>query len=184
LLGAAAFIVVIGLVGAPLIAVLLGDRYTALGELMVWMGLLQGIRVFKAGPATVALSIGQTSNALLSNLVRVAMLPLAWYVAVSSGDLRLILWLAIGAEMIGHLVAVMLLWRRAGIDCLRLFTSHIGVAAICLSVTAYALLHPPFPVLRLTDLWACLGLCMLMLLVFLDMRELRASVIMFRGMPR
>jgi len=69
----------------------------------------QGLRVFKSGPNVIALSCGYAINAMLSNAVRVASLPIAWWaVAVQGGGLMTILAIAIAAEFLGFAVA---LWQ-------------------------------------------------------------------------
>jgi O-antigen/teichoic acid export membrane protein len=176
LLAASVIMVVAAIIGPFLVRVLLGDKYAALGALMIWMGIMQGIRMFKAGPAIAALSVGQTGNALVANLVRVALLPLGWYVAVTSGDLKAIIWLAICGEVVGHVVATTLLWRKGGVNGGRLFMSHIGVIGICMTVGTYAILFPPTSDLQLVDLVAAILFAALLGLTFLGMTELREAL--------
>ncbi len=176
LLAAAIFMVVAAIIGPLLVHVLLGDKYAILGTLMIWMGMLQGIRLFKAGPAIAALSLGQTSNALIANLIRVALIPAAWYVAISGGDLEAILWLAIFGEVVGHIVATVLLWRKGRINGMRLFMSHVGVIVICMTIGIYAILFPPATNLQLVDLGAAILFAALLILAFLGMSELRDAL--------
>ena len=103
------FVLVVLLVGVPVTHFLLGDKFNALLPLLFGFAIQQAMRVLKAGPAIVALARGRTANAMIANLVRVSVLPLCWYVAVTSGDVATILWIATVAEILGHLVAVWLL---------------------------------------------------------------------------
>lgn len=103
------FVLAVVLVGAPVTHLLLGAKYDALLPLLFGFAIQQAMRVLKAAPAIIALARGQTGNAMLANLVRISVLPLCWYVAVTSGDLATILWLAAAAEILGYLLAVWLL---------------------------------------------------------------------------
>ena len=46
----------------------------------------------KGGPATVALSLGQTSNAMWANLIRGATLPLAFLAVYRTGSVMPVVW--------------------------------------------------------------------------------------------
>jgi hypothetical protein len=60
----------------------------------------------------VALSQGQTENALAANMIRVALLPVAWAVAARTGSMEAVVWLAILGEAAGVAVALALMrWR-------------------------------------------------------------------------
>ena len=74
-LSALLFVLIVLLIGAPVVHMLLGVKYAALLPLLIWLALGQALRVMKAGPAIVALALGQTSNAMVANLVRVMGLP-------------------------------------------------------------------------------------------------------------
>ncbi len=97
------------------IHLLLGAKYAGLAPLLVWLAIVQGVRLFKGGPSTVALARGQTENAMVANLLRIALLPVAWWVIVQDGDIMLLLYLAILGESLGALVAFGLVWWRLGI---------------------------------------------------------------------
>lgn len=103
------FVIVVLLVGVPVTHLLLGDKYAPLLPLLFCFAIQQAMRVLKAGPAIIALARGQTGNAMIANLVRISVLPLCWYVAITSGDVATILWIAAMAEILGYLVAVWLL---------------------------------------------------------------------------
>lgn len=109
LLAGLMFCVAVELVGRPLVTLLLGDKYAPLLPLLIWLAIMQTMRVFKAGPAIVALALGRTGNALIANIPRVLLLPLAWWVATTSGDLIQILWIATAGETLGLIVSLFLL---------------------------------------------------------------------------
>ena len=102
------FVLGVLLIGGAVAHLLLGHKYDALLPLLFGFAVQQAMRVLKAGPAIVSLARGRTGNAMIANLVRVSVLPLCWYVAVTSGDVATILWLATLAEIAGYLVALWL----------------------------------------------------------------------------
>jgi O-antigen/teichoic acid export membrane protein len=131
------------IIGGPVITLLLGPKYAGLLPILIWLAVMQALRMFKAGPSIVALATGHTGNAMAANLLRALSLPLAWYVAVKSGDLQLILWIAIGGELVGYVVAMALLHHRSGFAMRALIVPHLGVAMLLIVATAYALWGVP-----------------------------------------
>lgn len=123
----AAILVGIGLVvffalcGVPLLRLILGTKYQALEPLLIWMAALQGIRVCKVGPAIVTLARGKTAYAMWANIPRVAALPLVWWAAEAGVGLRGIIWIGIGAEIVGLIVA----WRLLGSSGISPYFAHI-----------------------------------------------------------
>lgn len=101
--------------GKPLVAALLGDKFAALEPLLIWLAVQQGVRVFKSGTSTVALSCGATANAMIANLVRVAALPVIWGVVQQGGSLWAVIAIACAAEALGFCVALGLIRRKPGL---------------------------------------------------------------------
>lgn len=102
----------IAYIGKPFVDVVLGEKYAELIPILTWLAILQTVRIFKGGASAVALSKGQTSNAMIANTVRVVSLPIAWWSAVHFGDLMLIIWIAIASETLGFVIAMLLVrWR-------------------------------------------------------------------------
>lgn len=130
------------LLGQPIVYLLLGDKYLPLLPLLGWFAILHGLRVFKSGPAVVALSAGQTVNAMLGNLVRVMLLPIAWWVAVNDGDIEVILWIGILGEILGHVLVMLLLWWRIGVPMRPFVMPHLG-AGLVFFVAAWLMMRQP-----------------------------------------
>jgi O-antigen/teichoic acid export membrane protein len=100
------------ILGDPVVRILLGEKYASLIPLMTWLSIMQAIRVFKGGPSCVALAEGKSENAMISNLVRVGSLPLAWWAMTQDGGVLIVIWIAIAGEIVGFFVAVALArWR-------------------------------------------------------------------------
>lgn len=108
-------IVVIIAIGEPFVQMVLGEKYADLVPLMVWMAILNATRVFKAGGAVVALARGQTGNAMIANLFRVASLPLSAWAAISGEGLLTIIWIATAGEVCGVITSYLLVHLRAGV---------------------------------------------------------------------
>ena len=168
------FVLSVLLIGGPVAHLMLGPKYDALLPLLFGFAVQQAMRVLKAGPAIIALALGQTGNAMIANLVRISVLPFCWYVAVTSGDVATILWLATAAEIAGYLVAIWLvrdvlaLLRRSALLPHSVFALTLG-AAMCwtASGTSPVLVAP----------WQAWTLTVLAMIAFLaTVSELRAYI--------
>lgn len=131
--------IVIGvmLLGGPVISLLLGAKYSDLVPLMTWLALLQSLRLFRGGSATVALAMGRTSIATISNIPRVIAMPIAWYVVAQGGSLVVLLWIAIASEALGFLISLQLVHRQLRIS----LNSLRPVFGFCLILLALVWLH-------------------------------------------
>lgn len=137
------------LVGGPLAYLLVGPKYVEMLSFLVPMAALQAMRVAKTGSSVVALAKGLSGNAMISNLMRVASLPLSWWVAIRTGDVMAIIWIAMAAELIGYGVALWLAARRTGIRLAPLVLP-VGLSAVaCAAALIDAHYAPPKP--GLTD---------------------------------
>ena len=134
-----AFAVLVAFFGEPVVLFLLGQKYAALVPILTWLAILQAVRLFKVGPALIALAVGQTRIALYANIIRVLLLPVAWYAAVTSGDLVAIIWIGIAGEALGHVMALLLLRTQSLISLGGLFKVHCGAAVVLvlLAVQSY-----------------------------------------------
>lgn len=97
------------LLGGPILVLLFGEKYAMATDVVVWLALMQALRLAKAGPAIVAMSRAETKNPMYTNIVRICFLPVAFYVATINDDIRFIVWIAMGGEALGFLVSLMLL---------------------------------------------------------------------------
>ncbi len=105
-------VLAVALLGAPFVQLALGPKYAALPPLLTWLAILQGLRVLKGGGATVSLARAMTGNALIANLIRVALLPFAWLVLTETGSLVPLVCLGILGELCGFALALGLARRR------------------------------------------------------------------------
>ena len=85
--------------------ILFGHKYDAALAPLIWLGVMQAVRIAKSGASVVALARGETWNPTVANLARVLTLPLA-FLAVSHGaELLAVIWIAIAGESLGLIVA-------------------------------------------------------------------------------
>ncbi len=150
----------VALFGIPVVKLLLGQKYAALLPYLIWLAVMQALRVAKAGPAIVALAGGHTANALVANLLRILTLPLCWYVAVTTGNLFIIIFIAIAGELLGHATALLMIRYRSTMPLRAVILPH-GVALLVL-LTAVAFqpdqIVPQiagFAILGALMIWSC-----------------------------
>lgn len=130
LVNGALMVLATAVIGTSLVGFLLGPRYDDLLPLLVPLAVLHGLRVFKAGGAVVALSQGESGNAMYANLPRVVALPLGWGLLVSGGTLLHLIWLAIFAEACGFLLSLLLMYLRCGIGIGRVWPALLTVGTL------------------------------------------------------
>lgn len=116
LLNGMVLIIGVAALGGPLVVGLLGAKYAALVPLLVPLAVVQAVRVAKAGPAVVALSKGQTSNAMWGNLPRVISLIAVWFAVIQGAGLGIVIWIATAGEVAGLIVALILMHRRVRVQ--------------------------------------------------------------------
>lgn len=135
-------VLVVGMVtvGQPIIYLLLGEKYVPLLSLLTWLAILQGIRVFKEGPSAISMAAGQNENSMFANAVRVATLPLAWYFATQTGDVKTIIFIGIIGEILAQTMAITLLHLRTGCPLKPLLRPHLGAGIVLVSASLYEVL--------------------------------------------
>jgi len=104
----AVILIGVALLGGPIVHLLLGPKYAAAIPILTWLAVMQGIRVAKGGSSVPTLAHAFTGNGLVASLMRAALLPVAWVVAASGGDLKHVIWLGILGELFGYVAGLML----------------------------------------------------------------------------
>lgn len=137
LLMAMTFVAGMALAGGPVVLLLLGEKYAALLPLLTGLALVQAARFLKAACSVIALALGQTGNAMVANLTRVLALPLGWYALIRTGDLQVLIAIALAAEAVGFAVAIGILRVRGTIGTGRIVLP-VGAMLLVAGVAAYA----------------------------------------------
>ncbi len=157
------------LLGTPFIGLILGPKYAPLVPLLTLLAVMQGLRVLKGGPSTIALSRAQTSNAMIANLVRVALLPAGFVVAERTGRIDLVIALGIVGEAVGFAIASWLVRRRARLSVRRLALPVALSLALFLVAASTVALNVPL-------IWAVPTACTLFAAQVWRLRGLLAEV--------
>jgi O-antigen/teichoic acid export membrane protein len=107
LLGAAVSVPLI-VAGGPLIAAIYGDKYTEAGTFTGWLAAMWALRMVRYAPTMAAMALGDSRNAMWSNIARTVALG-GVLVTVATG--RGLVWIAISG-FIGEVLALAVcLWR-------------------------------------------------------------------------
>jgi O-antigen/teichoic acid export membrane protein len=171
-----AMLVGVTLVGGPFVMLVLGERYAALPPLLVWLALMQALRVFKAGSSIVALSRAQTGNAMIANLTRAVTLPLAWYAAIRGSGLETIIWIGIAGEFAGLVISFALIYLRLPLSPRRMALPAAGAALVLAVAMLHAATGPSEAMGRFPPLWVWVGFALSGGLMLWTMRDLRRYV--------
>jgi O-antigen/teichoic acid export membrane protein len=150
------------LLGPPLVGYLLGAKDTPLLGLFPWLVVLQAMRLMEGGSAITALAAGRTGVSAVSNLVRISVMPFSWYVAATTSNLHLIIWLAIGSELAGLLVSLFMMRRQVKISVAPSVWPFALVMSLCALAAIYAWMGENAASTPVSPLWIIaiiLGLC-------------------------
>lgn len=160
------------LIAHPLVDILLGERYAALGPLLVLFAIWQAVRIFKTGGTTAALAKAQTSNEMVTNVIRLLALPVAWNIAAAGGTLIEILWVAIAGECLAFVASLVLVRVRVGLKLDRQILP-ILITSCLLGVAACTII---FPALE-DSMFLSKGLVLILFFATLaSAKEMRASI--------
>ncbi|WP_417462998.1 oligosaccharide flippase family protein [Kordiimonas sp.] len=161
------FLFAIVVFGGSILHGFLGEKYASLIPLLIWFAIGQVVRVVKAGPAIVALSLGNTSNAMLSNFPRVVTLPLVWVIAEHTGTLLHILLAVVVGETISALVAFYLMARRSKQRMIVVFAPQIPGALAVLAVGLWVAEHPPTAALPSVGVIVMASIALVMMVILM-----------------
>lgn len=121
--------------GEAFVHLVLGAKYQGVIVLLNLLAVMQAFKVMKSGTATVAMARAHTSNGMVSNVLRVGLLPVAWYVAVQGAGVLQVIWIGILGEALGVAASLYLLRRQSGVS-LRGLWPAILLVGLQLAITA------------------------------------------------
>jgi O-antigen/teichoic acid export membrane protein len=172
LLAGALVAFVFAFAGPTLMIMVFGTDYVSAAPIVTWLGLMQAVRLAKAGPAIVATAKGETKNPMLANVARISIMPIA-YLAVRNGfGLTAIVGLATLGEAFALLVSLYLLRSRLHMP-LRMATSPLIVSSLVLGTVGIGDLLPSgAPIdMRIGQFFVALALILLLIRVMPDLRK-------------
>ncbi len=132
-------------IGGPVVGYLLGPKYFDILPILLPLAVMQAVRVAKTGSSVVALAKGRAGNAIAANLFRVAALPIAWIIAIRTGDIIAISWVAVAAEAAGFAFSLYLVKTRAGLALKPLIIPILLTALVCMVSTFVSWAEPEAP---------------------------------------
>lgn len=105
------FAIIFALAGPYIFSKLYGLNYEAGLSVLIWLTIMQALRIAKSGPVIVALSRGQTINLLVANIARIAMFPPALLFIIYGGDVISVVIFGIMGESLAFLISIVMLRR-------------------------------------------------------------------------
>jgi O-antigen/teichoic acid export membrane protein len=124
------------LIGAELVTLLFGVDYAAGSKIIALLAFMQFVRIAKAGPILVAMSAGDTKNAMLSNIIRGVAFLLAALSAWYGSDIITIVIFGLLGELAAFFISMILLVKNVNH---RLITTYKS-AFICF-ISAFILIQ-------------------------------------------
>ncbi len=162
-------VVAVVVLGAPFVHLVLGPKYEPVVPLLILLSVMQALRVFKGGGATISMARARTANGMIANILRVAILPVAWYVAATGGSIVSVIWIGIGGELLGLIVSLALLRFQMRLP-LRSAVAPLALMLGMLVVTGFGASG------RLPDYWTLIVIALLVVAP-LTMGDLRRYVL-------
>ena len=143
LLSSVLLLVLFLLLGPAVLLTLYGARYEAALPVLILLGAMQALRMFRTGPTVVAMSRAETTNPLLANIVRALALPAAALVAWQGGGVNGVILSAIAGEFLAFMAALLLLRYKMSLKVSMMLPSAAAAAVVICLVVLDALIWPP-----------------------------------------
>lgn len=113
LIAAVLFTILLAFLGPAIVQFLLGETFSALGPLLIWLGVMNAFRFFKGASTLAAFAVAHTGNALWGNIPRAATLPFAWYMLTEGADLLVVVLIGLVGEAVGFLISLIVLRHQS-----------------------------------------------------------------------
>ncbi len=127
---AAGMVMAVNLLGGSFVHHVLGDKYRAVLPLLTLLTAVQALRVVKGGCAIVALGEGYRKTELLTDLLRIAFLPLAAWGVLQGASLPHVVHIAGLGEAAGLMIALLWMHRVQRVPLWPLAPPLIGMVAL------------------------------------------------------
>jgi O-antigen/teichoic acid export membrane protein len=171
--------------GADLVLILFGEKYAGALAVLVWLAVMQAVRVAKMGVSVVALARAETRSPMIASIPRVLLLPVAWLLVERGAGMETVVAVAILGEAIGLAAAFALLRSMLDVPVRPLIPAILAWGAVLALVIADAAVRPPRPeVFGNFHLFQGVIVIAAAAAVLLGMRDLRARALgLLRGAP-
>lgn len=127
------------LLGPPVLTLVFGPRYAEGADFVGLLGIVFGLQLAREGTATVALSLGQTSNLLIANIVRLGFLPIALLVAATGGSALDVIAIGALGQLCGVATSFLLLRFRSRVGQMNRLRWPTGFGLIALLVLGWGI---------------------------------------------
>jgi O-antigen/teichoic acid export membrane protein len=161
------------LFGPDLVLIVFGSKYAGALGLLVWMAVMQAVRIAKLGVSLVAIARAETRNPLIANIPRVLLLPLAWLALDRGANMLVVVWIATAGELLGLAVAFWLLRHWLKLPVRGLLQPVLLWAGVLLLVCVDAALYPPRPEVFANFHWMQAAIALAAAGAVFGMRDLR-----------
>jgi O-antigen/teichoic acid export membrane protein len=171
--------------GADLVLVLFGAKYAGALSVLVWLAVMQAVRVAKMGVSVVALARAETRSPMVANIPRVLLLPVAWLALERGAGMETVVLIATLGEMAGLATALVLLRSWLAVPVRPLIPAVLAWAAVLALVAADTALWPRGPEV-FANFHPFQGVVLIAAgaAVLLGMRDLRVRALrLLRGAP-
>lgn len=166
--------------GGWLVTVVYGQKYAGAAGFIGWLGAMWALRIFRVGPTLAAMALGDTKNAMVSNIARTLGFVGVLLVAASGYSMAWIAACGFGGELLALAVCIWRLEREHAVlakVCLRpAGISAAGMAAAAVW-TATHIEMGGWPVAFLVSPALLMMVCLAMLLVYPQLRSDVASLV-------
>ena len=109
--GALMLAILFALAGPPIFIMFFGRDYEPAVTILIWLSVMQALRVAKAGPAIAAVAKGETMNPLLANIPRAVLLLFAALAVVFGGGILTVVTMAMIGEAVAFGLSILLTKR-------------------------------------------------------------------------
>ena len=170
------FLVIAMIIAGPtMVHIVLGENFAEMIPILPLMAIMQALRLSKDGSSAVVLSRGRAVLTLFTYIPRVLSLPLAWWVAITTGEITDIIWVAICAEAVGLAIALLLVTWNIGV-CLRPLVWPLA-SSIALLITAAMYTSGDLALGAYHPFWGIFLVVTLWIASIVTMRDLRIYVV-------
>jgi len=149
--------------GADVLLVIFGEKYSDGVEVVAWLGLIQLVRIAKAGPVIVSLSIADTKNPMISNTARAFAFVLAVAAIWNGFAIKELVMIGLMGEIASFFLSIHLLGRRLNISLVK----HKVIMLISLLLGVFLIFLEPSLVLESKWLTMLLKTSVLVMFSFL-----------------
>jgi O-antigen/teichoic acid export membrane protein len=165
------------LFGTDLVLILFGAKYAGALSVLVWLAVMQAVRVAKMGVSVVALARAETRSPMVANIPRVLLLPVAWLALERGAGMEAVVAIATLGEAIGLVVAFALLRSWLGVPVRPLIPAVLAWGGVLTLVVVDTAFWPRRPEV-FANFHAFQGVILIAAVaaVLLGMRDLRARV--------